>query len=105
MNMREKIYVKKVHLWLTQEQWEKLKEDAERLDLKQIEVIRRAIERKYSYVSYLLNLIMLVRNQGKLLNQIARHCNRTRSAGAEILELLRKIEAGNQDIVKGIEKL
>lgn len=104
-NVREKIYVKKVHLWLTLEQWNKSKEDAERLKLKQIEVIRRALGKEYPYITHLITIINLVRNQGNLMNQIARNCNRGKSIDEETLKELRKLEAGNQKIVEAVEKL
>jgi hypothetical protein len=103
--IRTGIYTKKVHLWLTEDQWEKTKEDAIGLRLKQIEVIRRAIERKYPYVTYLLGLMKLVKNQGNLLNQIARMCNSKKSVDEEMLKLLREVAEGNQEIVKGIKRL
>lgn len=105
MNVRERIYVKKVHLWLTVEQWEKSKSDAEALNLKQIELIRRNINKEYPYATFLLNLMMLVRKQGNLLNQIAKQCNITKSIGQEQLDLLKKIDESNRRLVEEVGKL
>lgn len=89
--MTSKIYTKKMHIWLTQDQFDKLDTDAKNLKVKKVDIVRRNISKEYPYINLISSLLMDFKKQGNLLNQVARHCNETHQAGEEILPTLREI--------------
>ncbi|MCV9913940.1 MobC family plasmid mobilization relaxosome protein [Burkholderia pseudomallei] len=102
---REKIYQKKVHIYLTNEQKDKLDNDRKELGLNTSQLVRKLLSNTFVYTKYLSQLILEVKKFGNNLNQIARWCNETKQAGDEILPMLTEIRDSLRDLVNEVKRL
>lgn len=105
MKPRTKLYKKKIHVYLTDEQDRKLSEDSKKLNLSKSDVFRKSIDKDFIYCNLFVRLISVFRNHENNLNQIARHTNETKQAGDEIIPSLKNMEKYYRRILYKLEKL
>jgi len=76
----------KKHLWVTEEQDQKLRQLKETLGLNNGQVFRAVIDRDYLYINLYQSIKHELQKQGNNLNQIARYANTGKMIDSQILE-------------------
>ncbi|MFY2582181.1 plasmid mobilization relaxosome protein MobC [Achromobacter xylosoxidans] len=98
----------KKHLWVTQEQDNKLKQLRKNLGLSNGEIFRMSIDKDYIYINLYSNLLNEFRRQGNNLNQVAKYLNNqtiSDDVRDDILPVLLKIHLAYEETLKEIKQL
>lgn len=90
----------KKHLWITEEQDEKLRRHRRDLGLTNGELFRRSIDRDFIYLAPFKNLIKSINKIGGHTNQIAHWCNQNEELDEQVLEELRRVNDSLNTIIR-----
>ena len=83
---RQKIYTRKIHIWLSEEQFNNLDDESKILGIAKIDILRKYITRKSIYSKFYTTIDYKIKKIGDLLNQIARHCNTAKKYDEPLVE-------------------
>jgi hypothetical protein len=84
---------KKKHLWVSEQQNQKLKQLKRDLGLNASDVFRTAIDKDYPYINLYFKIATELKKQGTNLNQIARHANTSKKIDEETLKAIEELKS------------
>lgn len=91
MNTKEKIHTVQIHPWISPRQKRKLTNDAKRLGISEVQLIRKNIDRAFIYENQLIPIMKNDKKVSNLMNQIAFWCNSEKGLSSKVLEKLEEI--------------
>ncbi|WP_442597329.1 plasmid mobilization relaxosome protein MobC [Parapusillimonas sp. JC17] len=91
---------KKKHLWVSEEQDNKLTKLKNELGLNASDVFRMAIDKDYPYINLYYAISAELKKQGTNINQIAKRSNTNRKVDEQILKEIQEIKTNQQAILK-----
>lgn len=91
---------KKKHLWVSEEQDNKLTKLKNELGLNASDVFRMAIDKDYPYINLYYVISAELKKQGTNLNQIAKRSNTNRKVDEQILKEIQEIKTNQLAILK-----
>lgn len=83
---RQKIYTRKMHIWLSEEQFNNLDDESKILGIAKIDILRKYIEKKSIYSKFYTTIDYKTKKISDLINQITRHFNKAKKYDEPLVE-------------------